>query len=804
MFFKMLFNDLKEHKGLNIILFLFIIAASVISVAAAGLMYMEIVGRPRTDRLCNIANIAVNVNVGAGNFEEKKQLLRDWIGESALVNEGELTEYASVMDDEFSVNGFCASDPAFPGHKAFHLTTQPERISLLYNEQDKRFGLESGTMAISLNLSDLAGIHIGDEIRITTQLGKIYAFKVSEIYKIPANMGYEELIISPVDYEKLKADEPFRICRLLLRAGSINLSGSICDELYEKGFVKACSSYEYSPEIDPDYTILVVISYFLLFMSIAILLIVLITIRYMMIAAIKQEEKEIGMMRAIGVDSFRYRWMFAATYVSFALIGGIAGITAGAVLCRYILRQFCKNMIMRDPLLIRKTALIVSLSIVILILSFAALMMRRISRIPVVEALRGTDTGERFGRFRPVALHRFGSIRVPSFLAIADLVNSFGKYSFLIISYILAALILLTVFNLKSTLISPQYQRCFLQLERDVVFGLWGDLGNYYFQKGGDYEGAVRAFVEDANKEGIPLSVRFVNCSDAMILQDGKEDISATLCFGDTENEDIPLRKGGRLPLKADEAILSYYTARKEGYKIGDSIKLEFEEYDDDRIAAHTVQREFVICGFYDIMEAGEPGIIVGKEYTGAYKSFVRITNIHLEGPKSSHAAMIQKLKERFGEQYFETQEQSNRENFSYITGTIDALKIVFSVMIAFILALNTTLYTTVDLAAETPGIAILKCMGFSEKDAKKWQMLRSFLMLVIAMLIAYLLELTVVDAFAGKVFESFQNTGIHLVPDPLENLVIIPAIIFVIGMVSMRICLIRMRKINLWSIRED
>ena len=55
MFFKMLKNDLKAHKGLNIILFIFIICSSVISVVAANLMYMEMTGSNTTNKAINFA-----------------------------------------------------------------------------------------------------------------------------------------------------------------------------------------------------------------------------------------------------------------------------------------------------------------------------------------------------------------------------------------------------------------------------------------------------------------------------------------------------------------------------------------------------------------------------------------------------------------------------------------------------------------------------------------------------------------------------------------------------------------------------
>ena len=49
MFFKMLKNDLKAHKGLNIILFIFIVCSSVISVIAANLMYTLVIEKKNTD-----------------------------------------------------------------------------------------------------------------------------------------------------------------------------------------------------------------------------------------------------------------------------------------------------------------------------------------------------------------------------------------------------------------------------------------------------------------------------------------------------------------------------------------------------------------------------------------------------------------------------------------------------------------------------------------------------------------------------------------------------------------------------------
>ncbi len=811
MFFKMLKNDLKAHKGLNIILFIFIISASIISVVAANLMYTELVGRVRTDKVSNIANVVFNVNIGAGRMYEKEERLKRWMEECPMVEEGELKEYVRLADDCVCVNGVYTWEDTFPGHKSFHLTTASSQVNLLYNDADERFAIGSGFIAISYNIADMAGIKRGDEVRITTQLGTVYSFRVSEIYKTPFDMNCEELILSSGDFEKLKDENPFRICKLLLRAGNLGYTNNITDELYglvldsdSKEVIRACTSYEYTPEIDSEYTIIVVISYFLVAMSIMILIIMMIMIRYMMIAAIKQEEKELGMMRAIGVDSFRYRWMFAATYITFAVIGGLACITIGMPLSRYVIRRFCKNIILRDPFIIQKIGLLVAISIVLLIILYAAVMMRRIQKISIIEAMRGNDGGERFTGLNRMDMYRSKSFKVPAFLAVSDMVNNLAKYSFLIISYMLATVILLTVFNLKSTLLSREYQKSFLHLERDFYFFFYdNDLSDYYYQKGGDREGATDLFVEDMNKEGVPVSIRYMKGQSVTILQDSKENIGATLWFGDTYNEGIPLREG-KLPVYKNEIVMSYYTAKKEGIRIGDSLQVGLLEYDDDRIGTHETKRDFIITGFIDMMEEGYPEMIAGSEYTGAYGPLYCLTNIHLDAPESEHPELIRRLQAKFGERNIREFKKFIRDNFSYIVDPIDALKAVFTVMVTLMLALNTLLYTTVDLVGETPAIAMLKCVGFSEKDIRKWQMIRMMILLAVAILLGYLVEYIAVDPIASAVFETFSNTGKHLVPDLMENILVIPGIIVIIGMVVMRICVIGIKKINLWNIRED
>ena len=214
--------------------------------------------------------------------------------------------------------------------------------------------------------------------------------------------------------------------------------------------------------------------------------------------------------------------------------------------------------------------------------------------------------------------------------------------------------------------------------------------------------------------------------------------------------------------------------------------------------------KTFIITGFFDKMEEGYPSIIVGEEYTGAVKTELLVTDLYIDAPKSEHPKYIKMMEDFFGEKYVDTIEEERADDFAYITGYIDALKVILSVMIAFILALNTLLYTTVDLARETSSVAMLKCVGFSNKDVRKWQILRMIIILVISYILAIILQNTVVSMAVRKVFETFGSTGFRFIPDPIDRYLIIPFIIFGTVIVALRLCLNKVKNINIWNIRED
>ena len=69
MFFKMLKNDLKMKKGLNLILFIFIVIASVLVYVSASQLYIQLTGEERTVKSCSSSDLIMMFE----NTEEKRE-----------------------------------------------------------------------------------------------------------------------------------------------------------------------------------------------------------------------------------------------------------------------------------------------------------------------------------------------------------------------------------------------------------------------------------------------------------------------------------------------------------------------------------------------------------------------------------------------------------------------------------------------------------------------------------------------------------------------------------------------------------
>ena len=814
MFFKMFKKDLKNDVGLNIILFIFIVSAILLSIVSATVLYLLFTPESKTFDICKCPGYTQSVVVPASLEEKAKAEFEEYWNSNEMVGsfvcKDEVYTNSSMIDvenfDESSVNSFFESK--------FAIEYQDFNSDLVFDIDDKPFVLQSGEIAISDALSNMTGAKEHDHVYVTTDMGRVYEFEITHIYKEIYALGVHRLIISETDMEYLRNDSAYYALKYELDFAD----GATLDDFMEI-FLKDIRNKDYPKNyrslyllsrvtdmITDTQIIMWIVSAFTMLGSLFFIIIILMTVRFTLVSAIDREQKELGMIKAIGADSFGFRWMFAAKYIGFFILGSAIGAGVGIPVVRYFLRLLCHEKIYPSDLEISIIAVICVIVIVFFFILCTMLTLRRIDKISVMEVIHGLDRGEQFGKISGLKLNK-SKLPVSLFMAVSDIGTNFKKYIFLICAYILAFLIMLCTVNLRDTIMSPNFLKYMIVTQvMDFYPDFDEDLTHYYLSQGGDYYHMCLLINEEMEEAGIPAGYKLANLMYGSISTNNINPIDVTMIFGDYDTDNYTYREG-TAPKNENEIAISYASAKKYGYKIGDVLKITYKDYSDPLVVGDKITGEFVITAFFDIMESlyDGPVAILSNSFENGTGADFCVMEISIDAPESEKPYYIEQIKELFGPENI----KSGDEMMRTVVGAeyevvLTSMRNGLSGIAIFVIVLITVLYGKVLVSAETPEIALLKSMGFTDGQIKRSKLLRGLLLLLISAAIAYTIHFCLGNLFIGVMMQYLDMTGFAYIYEPIKTFVIIPAI----NILSIMIILIFVQRIinriQIWKIRED
>lgn len=811
MFLKMLKSELMHSKGLNTVLFIFMVIASVLVFAGSVQIYSYFTCEYETAEKCNMCGVMFIINSRRSRMTERREAAEKIMRECEYVSDLRRLEMVELSGSCVDFDGFEEKgDPAFTD-KAHFMTTMPEKYDLVFDLDDKPFTVPNGCVAVPISMKNITGSKVGDKLRITTDMGYVYELTICGFFKdqLDYRMRY---ILSEEDYEVISPDFNF-VCDMYSIAvqyippepnPQLAAFQYIEDNL-EKNNIG--TMYSGIGNMTNESIMIMIVSVFVFIISIFMILIILMTIRFTIIAALKEEEKEIGMMRAMGIESFGFRWLFSAKYIGFALAGGLVGIAGGIPVSKLLNYTFSPNM--TAPKLGR-TLLIGSVSVLaisLVMILFALGVMRRINKISVIDAIHGENRGERFGNSAALYLFKRRKMPVPFYLALSDLLKRFKRYIFLLVSYLLGISVVLITVNLRNTVISERFM-CYSDsyaLDFDIKFND-GDELLKIAKKGRVAGRSVMAQVgEDIRAAGIPAEIDIVkSCPGELLL--GERSIFYSVYFEGYHPERYIYRKGGCAPKLENEIAMSYFTAKKEGLQVGDTVTLSLPVLSDDKMSRDTVEKQFVITGFIDAIEdnGGTSFIFVGGESSEGYSvsSSTLSRKIFAEGKEKKE--VIKQIEGLYNDVTVYDGEEFAQRYLSEYDRIFALLEYIMGGTVLFIMVLTTYLYTNIFIAEETREIALMKSMGFTDGDIRAWQLIRLLLLAAAGAAAAVIFVKTAGTLFIRRLFEMLELTGFKFLPEYLFSLVLIPLgallTVFAASMIKLR----GIEKISISRINEE
>ena len=805
MFFKMLKSDLKRKKGLNIILFIFIFVASALVFAGSVMIFSNVTSKRTAKKLCKTSDMMF--------------LTFDYRGDSGKISADVkefLDSYENVTDWSLSVLTLISSDTVdFPNYdekkdsylfrsRIQCLTTLPREHDLLYNTNDEPFYVPNGCIAIPVQMASATGVKAGDKVKIVNDYGDVYELEVCSIFKDNSNNGVRRYIVSDADYRLLSGNfvRIYNSYSVHLKDASTSKSDELLNKLELKDIPLTLLSS--NGGLDNDFVLMEIISVFIILISAFLIAIIFMTIRFTIIADLKSEEKEIGMMKALGVDSLSFRWLFAAKYIAFSVVGGFIGIIAGIPISVRIVNMFGPDSILPERYEIVLIGIIAVIAIMTMMIVFSLFVMRRMERITVIDAIHGENRGERFGKGFPMFLHRRKRMSVPMFTALTDILSRFKRYIFLIISYSLGGAILLLVFNIRNSVMDPGYTRYWMYHDYDFSVEFTEEERDNISRA---CERTGKTYPEIVNEKflsaGIPARIDCMKAGNGHISFDG-EDKYFGVYWGKGEPEKFTYRKGGTAPKLENEAAMSSYTATEMDVHVGDVLKLRVYEYNDDHTDREENEREIIITALIDVLEDGEPVIVMGDDYDSGYVNAYKWSGTVIDAPVKDKPAIVEKMRAMEGVKSALIGKDAMREDISVFDSLFFMLEFGVGGAVLLVMMLITYLYVSIFVTEEIPETALLKSMGFRNISVKAVYLLRILLLTLISLVFSEIYIWTLGNTLFGAFMKQYEIMGMRFDFEFPVSFILIPLIIISAVLLTTLFTLKGINGIGIWKISEE
>lgn len=756
MFWRILKKDLKRKKTMNIILLLFVILCSMFAAAAVNNIIAVTGGIEHYFDAADVPDVTVMMmHSGENDLEEK-------IGELACVREIRTEHWLCVYSSKFfKYNGKKLDNFT----NAAYLISDSEMAINYFDENNNIIeSVDKGCFYANASFLQNLAIKEGDEVELSIgnshlTLKFMGRFKGALFASENTNPPY--LIMNSADYDYLDKDEATHV----MNSKQFCVNTADVDEIRE--LAKDYSGvYVYTrEEIKDIYLYDMLSAYVLMMISIVLMFTAFVVLRFTIDFTVSEEFREIGVMKAVGIDNGSIRSLYIVKYLAIAVIGTLIGYFCSVPLGDMMMKTVSENMVLSSE---NGTlmGLLSSVAIVIIILLFCYGCTHRVNKLSPIDAVRNGQTGE---RFRKSSFLHLGSSKLPAnaFLSFNDVISAPKQFSIVIVVFTLCILLMTIMSNFALTLKSEKILRFF-----DVPSSEAHIIDNEIIGEVMVDQSTYKQIIEDTEKlladNGMPGK-----CTMTMITQfeTSHEDKTAKILFGVMKGEtnDTLYVDMGSAPQKTDEIAVTVSTLDDLGAEIGDRVTAVINEK----------EYEFIITGTYSSF-ISDAFLYKDFDLGNLPANKIMGVQIHFDGnpDKAQINKNIEKLKSLLDtDKVYSTSDYIN--NFTGMSDTVNVIKQMMIIITVIVTALIVILMERSFISKEKSEIALMKAVGIDNGSIILQHSLRFVIVSVIACIVSSAVLMPISDIMMNWVGNMIGDiSGMKSDFDPLEIFVICPAIL--------------------------
>ena len=748
---KMIWKDICKNKAVTITICLFITLATML-VAGAFCIIADI--KQSMDSFFQKAVPLHYMQMVSGEIDQQK--IDRFSHNNPLVADQQTLELLGV--DNSNLFYADSPEPYIDSVMENNFVTQSPYFDFLLDENNQIIEMKPGQVAVPLYAVKAYGLDIGDKILVkdrdfTMQL--TVACFVRDSQMNPSLVSSKRFVVNEEDYQTLKSGigevEYLIEFRLVDPSKSGEFEAAYLAADLPSGIAIALPILQLMNAMTVGLTAIV-----LILASILLIVIALICMKYIITASIEEEYREIGIMKAIGLNDQQVHRLYMDKYAILSLLS--CGI--GFLLSLGFSRLFTRSVYLymgKTPLSVWNILLPLAgaFLVFIILMAFCWLMLRQLRQVSAVNAIRGIPENN-IGKRMAIPIHKVNFPNINILLGLRDIVNRARNYYMPVFVFALCTFLFIVPVNFLYTLKAPSFVEYTGIGNCDVLITLRHSdhMNSRYIDMLDTLENDVDV---ESYAEHITANYKI------QTFDGGIENISVIL--GDFTSFPIPYLYG-RNPVNGNEIALSLLNAQGYQKSIGDTVRLLIDGKPLD----------LKVCGIYqDLTNGGKSAqaLLPYKEKDVLwYAVLLTVTDkVNIKAKITQWNQDFSPVKVAALHEYMSQTFSSTIQQFQNVTWAIVIISTALMVLI-------TALFFKMLLAKDKQQVNILKGLGFTSANIQSQYITSSACCLVLGIFLGNIAAKTLGEKIVGLLMGTMGASKISLITNTLVVFFVCPALL--------------------------
>ncbi len=770
MLLRMLKKDFLKKKSITIALFIFILLSALL-VASGSNMIMELSSSLNEFFIKSNAPHFVQMHSG----EIDKSAIEQWASGNSLVKSEQTVEMVNI--DGSNIYMGKNSEPEKNSVMDFDFVKQNNSFDLLLNSESQAVDVAKGEIAVPVYYMQKENMKIGDKVRVSNQSFNMELTVVDFVRDVqmnPSIVSSKRFVVNKDDFDTLKKNLGEIEYLIEFQLTDLKKISEFSNAYQASNLPKKGPSIDYNLFKTLNAITDGIVAAVIILVSLVLIVIAILCLRFTILATIEEDYREIGVMKAIGIQPHDIKRIYLAKYIVMAAFASVAGYLASLFLGRLFTANIMLYIGSASKSILKYLIPLTAAGLIFLVVVFFCMLtLRRFNRITAVEALRSGSTAEMRSRRNLISLNRNKFFNVNIFLGVRDVLQRLKTFRLLFLVFFVCSFIIVVPVNFLNTVRSSSFITYMGVEQSDIRIDL--QQSDNIVERFND----VIAYIK--SDKDIEKFSPLVTCRLKVVNSDGVQE-NINVATGDFSVFPLDYLKGAA-PVKSNEIALSYLNGRDLNKSVGDTL----------RLVSNGQEKVMVVSGIYqDVTNGGR----TAKAFLPFNNETVLWYVVNLDvKPNISISEKINEYTKAFYPAKVTDMEGYLTQTFGNTIGQIRLITVLAVIIAIFISVLVTALFLKMLVAKDYSQIAIMKSIGFSLTGIRVQYITRSLLVLNIGIIIGVIVSNTVGQGIVSVLLSFMGASKIKFVIDPVQAYILCPLVLMLAVTVTTLISIVSVKK---------